>query len=255
MLAAGLLLGVSSKGEAVDYVDLELLLAVDVSASVDSSEYSLQMTGIAEAFRHPDVIAAMRASAPHGIAVALLQWAGPDEQTYTVPWSIVRDGIASETFAARVDAATRPLTSGGTAIGDALIVGISLLAENSLAAARRVIDVSGDGRANQGTAPAPVRAQAVSLGVTVNGLAILNEEPQLMVYYAERVIGGSGAFVMHADDYEDFGRAIRLKLIREIEGASVAEAEPGDGTDARSSALVRGTRAVATPIGFARHGR
>jgi Protein of unknown function (DUF1194) len=85
MLAAGLSLAVSSKGEAVDYVDLELLLAVDVSASVDSNEYSLQMSGIAEAFRHPDVIAAIRASAPHGIAVALLQWAGPDEQAYTCP--------------------------------------------------------------------------------------------------------------------------------------------------------------------------
>jgi hypothetical protein len=254
MLAAGLETAISSAGHAADYVDLELLLAVDVSASVDSNEYSLQMDGIAEAFRHPDVVAAIRASAPHGIAVALLQWAGPDEQTYTVPWSMVRDGVGAETFAARVDAATRPLTSGGTAIGDALIVGISLLAENSVAAARRVIDVSGDGRANQGTAPGPVRAQAASLGVTVNGLAILNEEPQLMVYYAERVIGGSGAFVMHADDYLDFGLAIRLKLIREIEGASVADARPGDGTYASSSGLVRDARGRRTQP-FRRQGR
>jgi hypothetical protein len=240
MMAAGLWLTLSSAGRPADYVDLELLLAVDVSASVDSSEYSLQMSGIAEAFRHPAVIAAIRASAPHGIAVALLQWAGPHEQTYSVPWSIVNDGVSAETFAQRVDAATRPLTSGGTAIGDALIVGVSLLAENGLVAARRVIDVSGDGRANQGTSPEPVRAHAASLGVTVNGLAIVNEEPQLIVYYAERVIGGSGAFVMHADDYRDFGRAIRLKLIREIAGPNVADAAPRDRTGAMLSAAGAG---------------
>lgn len=223
-----LTIAASSRGGAVDYVDLELLLAVDVSASVDSQEYSLQMNGIADAFRHPEVIAAIRASAPQGLAVALLQWAGPDEQTYAVPWSVVDDRVSAAAFADRIEAATRPLTLGGTAIGDALIVGVSLLAENGVAAARRVIDVSGDGRANQGTSPAPVRAHAASLGVTVNGLAILNEEPQLMSYYAERVIGGPGAFVMHADHYQDFGRAIRLKLIREIEGATVADAPAGD---------------------------
>jgi hypothetical protein len=203
------------------------LLAVDVSVSVDSEEYVLQMRGLAEAFRHPNVIAAIRASAPNGIAVALMQWAGPDEQTYSVPWSEVRDLPTAYAFAAKIDLATRPLSFGGTAIGDALVVGISLVNENTIYGVRRVIDVSGDGRTNQGTSPGPVRAYAMSLGMTVNGLAIVNEEPQLLQYYRDRVIGGPGAFVLHANDYEDFGRAIRMKLIREIEGSLMAGPPPG----------------------------
>jgi hypothetical protein len=206
------------------YVDLELLLAVDVSVSVDSAEYSLQMRGIADAFRHPDVIAAIRASAPNGIAVALMQWAGPDEQTYSVPWSEVSDLASASLFASEIESTTRPLSLGGTAIGDALIVGISLINENTVTAARQAIDVSGDGRANQGVSPGPVRAHAASQGITVNGLAIVNEEPELLSYYQAYVIGGPGAFVLYADDYDDFGRAIRMKLIREIEGAATAEA-------------------------------
>lgn len=224
IMAVGLIT-VSPPSVAENYVDLELFLAVDVSASVDAGEYSLQMRGIAAAFRDREMLAAIRASAPHGVAVAMMQWAGPDEQTYSVPWSVVHDEASAADFAARIEATSRPLTLGGTAIGDALIVGISLLGESGIPAERRVIDVSGDGRANQGTSPGPVRAHAASLGVTVNGLAILNEEPQLMSYYAERVIGGPGAFVMHADDYEDFGRAIRMKLIREIEGSLMAESD------------------------------
>ena len=211
---------------AEGYVDLQLLLAVDVSASVDTAEYQLQMGGIADAFRDQEVIDAIRAAAPHGVAIALVQWAGPDEQAYSLPWFVVSDEESARELAAGIDAAPRPLTMGGTAIGDALIVGISLLGESNITTARRVIDVSGDGRTNRGTSPAPVRAHAASLGITVNGLAILNEEPQLVTYYAERVIGGAGAFVMQANDYEDFGRAIRLKLIREIKGSLMAEQAP-----------------------------
>lgn len=213
----------SPPSAAGEYVDLELLLAIDVSASVDVREYALQMSGIAHAFRDPSVLSAIRASAPRGVAVAVMQWAGPDEQTYSVPWSIVRDAESAEELAARVEATARPLTTGGTAIGDALIVGLSMLGESGILAARRVIDVSGDGRTNRGTSPGPVRTHAASIGVTVNGLAILNEEPQLLAYYADRVIGGPGAFVIHAADYRDFGRAIRMKLIREIEGSRMAE--------------------------------
>lgn len=235
ILVAGQIFCHPTLATSTEYVDLELLLAVDVSSSVDSNEYRLQMQGLADAFRHPDVIAAIRASAPNGIAVAVVQWAGPDEQAYSVPWAKVRDVMTGSAFAAEIDLATRPLSSGGTAIGDALIVAVSLLDENTIYGARRVIDVSGDGRANQGTSPGPVRAYAISLGLTVNGLAIVNEEPQLLSYYQERVIGGSGAFVVRADNYDDFGRAIRMKLIREIEGALMAAPVPGPREDSSSS--------------------
>jgi hypothetical protein len=226
ILAAALLMATPTASRSAEFVDLELLLAVDVSASVDYREYSLQMQGLAEAFRHPDVVSAIRASAPNGLAVALMLWAGPSEQAYAVPWFIVAGQSSASTFAARISLVPRPPTSGGTAIGDALVAGVSLLIENNIEAPRRVIDVSGDGRTNQGTSPGPVRTYAVSLGMTVNGLAILNAEPHLVAYYRDLVIGGPGAFVLSAADFEDFARAIRMKLIREIEGSVMASASP-----------------------------
>lgn len=209
-------------------VDLELLLAVDVSPSVSTEEYVLQIRGLAEALRNPDVVNAITSAAPNGVAIALMQWAGPREQTVSVPWSEVRDQATAAAFADQISAVTRPVTNGGTAIGDALERGISLLAENSFQGARQIIDISGDGRTNQGDSPAPVRAHAVLSGITVNGLVILNEEPQLSSYYLARVIGGPGAFVLQVDDFEDFALAIRLKLIREIEVAMVASSSAGD---------------------------
>jgi len=227
VLAAGLFAtgGVAAAGS----VDLELLLAVDVSPSVNTDEYDLQIRGLSEAFRHPDVVDAIRAGAPNGIAVALMQWAGPREQALSVGWSEVRDQATADSFAEQIDAVARPTTNGGTAIGDALDRAIALLAENRFDGARQVIDVSGDGRTNQGESPAPIRTLAVLSGITVNGLVILDDEPQLDAYYLKRVIGGPGAFVLHANGFEDFAEAIRLKLIREITGATVAQSIHGDG--------------------------
>src|SRR5262245_55839164 len=105
-------------------------------------------------------LAAIQRSAPHGVGIALVEWAGPNEHTYAVPWTVVNDLASADALAAKVDAASRPPTIGGTAIVDALIVGVSLLGESGLLAARRVIDVSGDGRANQGVSPGPVRTHA-----------------------------------------------------------------------------------------------
>ena len=228
LVVAGLLTASTTGSTPAEFVDLELLLAVDVSASVDAEEYVLQMQALAGAFRHPDVVSAIRGFAPRGVAVALMQWAGQDEQVYAVPWSIVGDHATAAAFAERIDIVPRPRTFGGTAIGDALIAGLALLTENDIEAARHVIDVSGDGSTNQGTSPGPVRTYAASLSVTVNGLAILNEEPDLMLYYRDRVIGGPGAFVLKADDYQDFNRAIQMKLIREIEGILTAAATPAE---------------------------
>jgi hypothetical protein len=224
VLAAGLL--VPQHSVFAEWVDLELLLAVDVSSSVDPEEYALQLRGIAEALRHPDVLDAVRRAAPNGVAMALMQWGGPREQAMSVPWAVVRDEATAEALAAQIGRIERPVTSGGTAIGDALSHGLALLSENSFEGTRQVIDVSGDGSTNQGNSPGPIRALAARIGITVNGLVILNEEPQLDHYYLHRVIGGPGAFVLPADDFEDFARAIRMKLIREIEGTMVASVTP-----------------------------
>jgi hypothetical protein len=216
MLAGGMMLANSPHWASASEVDLELLLAVDVSPSVDAKEYGLQIHGLAAAIRHPDVVQAIELAAPMGVAMALMQWAGPDEQAVAVSWSLVRDQASADAFARKIVAVTRPATDGGTAIGDALLRGILLLAENDFEGARQVIDISGDGRTNRGDSPAPVRAKAVSAGMTVNGLVILNEEQELSDYYLERVIGGSGAFVLEIDDFEDIAWAMRMKLIREI---------------------------------------
>lgn len=229
VLAAGLMLA-NSYASAED-VDLELLLAVDVSPSVNAEEYVLQMRGLADALRHPDVVGAIRSAAPSGVAVALMQWGGPREQNVSVPWTVVRDEATASAFAERIETVIRPSTTGGTAIGDALGRGVSVLAENNFRGVRQVIDLSGDGRTNQGDSPAPIRAHAVSLGITVNGLVIIDEDPQLISYYLARVIGGPGSFVLHADDFEDFARAIRLKLVREIEGSMIASPSRSDRID------------------------
>jgi len=224
--AAGVVLLGSWRPASAGAVDLELLLAVDVSPSISPGEYELQMRGLSAALRHPDVVEAIRTAAPNGVAVALMQWAGPREQALSVSWSEVHDEASAGAFADALDAVNRPMTNGGTAIGDALGRGIVLFTENSFEGARQVIDLSGDGRTNQGNSPAPIRNHAVLAGITVNGLVILNEEPDLAKYYLQRVVGGPGAFVLEADHFEDFAEAIRMKLIREISGVRVARYLP-----------------------------
>ena len=236
-VAAGAMLAGSTHPASAQRVDLELLLAVDVSLSVDPDEYALQIHGLATALRDPDVVSAIKAAAPNGVALALMQWAGPREQAVSVAWADVHDQASAEAFAQQIDAATRLATNGGTAIGDALGRGVSLLAENDFEGTRKVIDISGDGRTNEGDSPAPVRKHAVLVGITVNGLVILNEERQLSGYYRERVIGGPGAFVLQVANFQDFARAMRLKLIREIEVAMGASSSADDGIDVLPSYL------------------
>ena len=177
----------------------ELLLAIDVSSSVDPDEDALQLCGIAEALRHPDDDSApVRIAAPNGVAMALMQWGGPREQAMSVPWAVVRDQVTAEVFAAQISGVARPggqYQLAGTGIGDALIRGLALLNENCFEGVRQVIDLSGDGPTNQGNSPGPIRARAARTGITVNGLVILNEEPQLDLYYLERVVGGPGALL------------------------------------------------------------
>jgi hypothetical protein len=240
-LAAGVGMLSPTRCASAQDVDLQLLLAVDVSPSINADEYALQIHGLADALRDPDVINAISLAAPHGVAVALMQWAGPREQVLSVPWVVVRDQATAEALAAKIDAVVRPVTDGGTAIGDALARGVKLLAEGGFRATRRVIDVSGDGRTNIGDSPAPVRTRAVSHGVTVNGLVILHEEPQVDAYYLKCVVGGPGAFVLRIQNFQDFTQAMRLKLTMEIKMSMATGSTPAP-IDIALSELTAGYR-------------
>jgi hypothetical protein len=210
-------------------VELELVLAVDASDSVSAAEFDLQVNGLAGALRDPDVVAAIRDAGPPGVAMALVQWSSPGHQIVAVDWSVVSDDDSAEQLARRILGAGR-LVMGETAIGNALAFAKDLLTTNEFAGRRRVIDVSGDGETNWGPSPGGVRDRVVSAGITINGLAVANEQPALGEYYRTHVIGGAGSFVVTATDYADFARAIRIKLIQEIRAGPVSYDPPDPGT-------------------------
>ncbi|MFQ5623040.1 MAG: DUF1194 domain-containing protein [Paracoccaceae bacterium] len=216
--------GQSTNAQSIQ-VDLELVLAVDGSRSVDADEFSLQTEGIAAAFLHEDVLVALSAAAPRGIAVALVQWAGSLDQLTVVDWHHLKDREGAQIFAEQILLKGRQVRPGGTDIGEAIVFSLALLGRNRFDGTRRVIDVSGDGYDNAGGRPETARDIALGEGVVINGLTILNETPQLHGYYARRVVGGPGSFVIEAVDYSTFATAFRLKLIREIAGQRLARAE------------------------------
>jgi Mg-chelatase subunit ChlD len=210
---------------AGEIVELELLLAVDCSSSVSAEEYRLQMQGIGQAFRDPAVLAALRSAGANGIAVAVLQWAGVGDQALAVPWTRISNPLQALDFSRQVMQSPRMVEGGPTGLGDALSRAREEVLGNQYSAKRRIIDLSGDGRANQGIHAATARAAAMKAGITVNGLAILNEEKKLDRYYLAGVVGGPNAFLVTAYDYEDFARAIRRKLINEISGSPLTQLE------------------------------
>ena len=229
------LLGVfaASSDVRAQRVQLELVLAVDVSLSVSTEEFNLQAFGLAEAFRHEAVIGAIRSVGDNGIAVSLIQWSDNNQQTVAVDWAWLTDRASAEGFAGRIARMPRHFDGAGTAISRALEASLAMFWRNSFIGDRKVVDISGDGIDNRGPTPQQWRDTAALAGVTINGLAILNEDKYLDLYYANNVIGGTGAFVMVAADYGDFADAIVRKLIREISGAPVAGApgsEPGAGS-------------------------
>ncbi|MBW8268234.1 DUF1194 domain-containing protein [Caldovatus aquaticus] len=204
-------------------VDLALALAVDASASVDYDEFGLMLGGYAAAFRDPGVVAACTAGPRGAVAVAMLLWSGIGAQEVVVPWTRVADAAAAAALAEAIGTAPRLVRPGATALGEGMAAGLALLGRCPAEARRLVLDVSGDGRHNQGRAPGPVRDLGAAAGVTINALAVLNEEgPELLEHYRAEVIGGPGAFVMHCPDYPAFAEAIREKLWREIGGVPVA---------------------------------
>ncbi len=201
-------------------VDLQLVLAVDGSASVDREEFALQMGGIAAALRDPEVLEAI-ARGPHGrIAVAVTVWSEPDGPKDRLPWHAIEDRQSAEDYAELVEHRPRRVRPGGTGIGKAVIDAADYIEASGLDSLRKVIDLSGDGAESAfrdwGIPTRQGRSYAMARGITVNGLAILNDEPDLRGYYDRHLIGGPGAFVMAVETYYDFAEAMTRKLIREI---------------------------------------
>lgn len=224
-------------------VDLELVLAVDMSGSMDTSEHALQRAGYVAALAHPDVVDAIRFGLHGRIAVTYVEWGGPASHEIRVPWTLVEDAASAATFASALDAA--PLyTIRGTSISGALDFAAKLFDGNGYDGLRRVIDVSGDGANSRGRPVVPARDDALARGIIVNGLPLmLNPSlqgggglPSLDAYYRDCVIGGPGSFVVPVVERRQIAEAIRRKLVLEIAGTPpralpVAAAPAQTGTD------------------------
>ncbi len=203
-------------------VDLHLALAVDASGSVSQPRFELQRRGYVDAFASQRVLQAIRSGPQAAIAVSMYQWTGPALQAPVTPWRVIEDEASIRSFATEVASGPRRLFGGGTSVSGAIDYGLALFGQSPFEGGRRVIDVSGDGSNNRGRSVLVARDEAIERGVNINGLPILEVEPDLEEYFRHNVIGGPGAFVIAAETFEDFGNAILRKLILEIAGAPVA---------------------------------
>jgi len=201
-------------------VDLALVLAVDVSASVDFEEFRLMVGGLAGALREPDIAAALTTGPRGAVALSAVFWSETTE--VALPWVRLSSPAGAERAAEALEAAPRLPRAGATALGEGLAAALGMLARLPAPATRLAIDVSGDGWSNRGRPLAPVRDVALAAGATVNGLAVLNEEPDLLARFEAELIGGPGAFALACADYADFADAFRRKLARELRGESLA---------------------------------
>ena len=203
-------------------VDLELVLAVDTSGSIDMGEARVQRLGYLEALRHPDFINAVKGGYLGRIAIGYFEWAGRVEESSVVAWQVIEDAKDAEAFAAKLEA--RPIgTRHGTSISSAISFGTKLIETNAYFGARRILDVSGDGYNNNTGLPiADTRDDSLARGIVINGLVILirptNSPVPLDQYYAECVIGGPGSFMIPVRKAEDFASAVRQKLLLEVSG-------------------------------------
>jgi hypothetical protein len=207
-------------------VDLELVLAVDISGSVDAAEAQLQREGYLAALRHPRVIEAIKGGMLGRIALTYVEWAGDDYQRTLLDWTLIEDATGAFAFADAL--AEAPLFSARwTSLSAALDYARPRFENNGFKGMRRVIDISGDGYNNRGRPVESARDEAVAAGITINGLPIVNDRPNpwgslppkdLDRYFEDRVIGGPGAFIVVAKDYTAFASAILSKLLLEIAG-------------------------------------
>lgn len=192
---------------------VELVLALDGSASITASDLEFQLQGHAAAFRDPNVAAAVAAS---GVAVTMVVYSNPNSLKVLLPWTLLDSEAAAVAFAARIDAIPRKFQGDSTGIGAAIEDSADLFEKSGFRAPRRVIDLVSNGFSNSGIDVASARDRVVTRGITVNGLAILDEYPWLEEYFRENVIGGDGCFVKSATDQASFVEALRQKLIQEI---------------------------------------
>lgn len=211
---------------AADAVDLELVLAIDVSGSVDPMEARLQREGYIRALNDPGVIKAIRAAPLGRIAVTYVEWAGVGHYKILVDWRVIDSAESARAFTDALQS-TPIETAHRTSISDAILYSLPRFGSNAYEGTRRIIDISGDGANNYGIIVSEARDMAVAAGVTINGLPIVSDPtnslypttPDLDLYFRDCVIGGPGAFYVVANGYEDFARAIRRKLILEIADA------------------------------------
>ena len=215
---------------AAEPVDLALVLVTDVSRSIDDSEFDLEKKGYAAAFTSKEVVAAIQGQPTGRIAVSYVEFAGNFEVRTVLDWAIVSDGASAREFAEKLSTAPRSFW-GRTAISAGVDRAVQMLADAEFQSARRVIDVCGDGTNNAGREVSAARDDAVAAGITINGLAIINEHPVswtfahvqppggLPEYYRHNVVGGPGSFVLEVHDFHTFGDAMTRKLISEIANA------------------------------------
>lgn len=212
-IAAGLL--AFGSGAQAANVAVELALLVDVSGSVNGTEYTLQKTGYANAFKNPGIQSAI-ASLTGGIAVSYIEWAGAGSQLTQVGWTLITDAASADAFADAILATTRAFSS-NTAPGSALNYAAPLFWSNSFDSLRQVIDVSGDGAQNEGADTSDARDAALATGIdTINGLPI--GDATLAAWYTNNIMGGVNAFVLPAAGFSDFDSAVATKIGREIHG-------------------------------------
>ena len=216
-------------------VDLQLVLAVDVSRSIDEVEAELQRRGYVEALTNDRIIDAILSGEHRRIALCYTEWAGTHYQVVVIDWTVIDSPGAARSFAEKLSEAPRQSQS-WTAVGAALAHAGQRFDGSGFISKRRVIDVSGDGRTNDGPPAELVRDRLVAQGIVVNGLPVMmnrsnfGRPPDLLLdkYYEENVIGGSGSFMIVADNFDHFGRAVRTKLVREISSiGSTTGSHPG----------------------------
>ena len=235
---AGLQRAESSDGKPV--VDVELILATDVSYSMDMDELAIQREGYAQAIISKEFLQALKALPNGKIAVTYFEWAASSDQKIIIPWRLIdgpetADAVANEIMKTPVRRASR------TSISGAIYFAMPLFDEDPYHGLRRVIDISGDGPNNNGAPVVGARDEALSKGITINGLPIMVKEPSystmdidnLDIYYEDCVIGGPGSFVVSIKDRDKFKEAIRTKLLLEVAGRTpqprvvpVADREP-----------------------------
>jgi hypothetical protein len=222
---------------AADDVDLMLVLAADVSRSIDSAKFQLQREGYAAAISDPRVLDTIQSGRNGRIGLTFIEWSGVGAQRVVIDWTKIGDAAAAKDFGDRLIEAPRSFAD-RTSISGAIEFSMTQLAQAPFSATRRTIDISGDGTNNAGRDVASLRDEAVDKGITINGLVILSDNPLswnpdhtnppggLDNYYRNNVIGGPGAFVIVAQNFNSFGQAIINKMIADVAQAREPKNEP-----------------------------